>query len=512
MKKILIVGGGTSGWLTALMVQRSLTDVQITVVESEEIGILGAGEGTVPNFVSRLDYLGIPVSDLVKRAEATIKNGIKFTNWNGDGTHYYHNFSPIFREALGEMDGELSKYNLSFLLNSYEEIDSDNLDVVSMLNKESKVGFVKKPSALVEHNPIFDFTNFSNFALHFNAKKLAEVLREYAEDRGVLRVEGKVSSVEEDEKGFVKQLITELGLKLECDFVFDCSGFKRLIVGEHYKAQWQDHSKKLSVNSAVPFFIEYRDGEKIPPYTEAIAMKYGWMWKIPVGSRYGCGYVFDRSLISEENAVKEIEEYLGFTPHYPRKDKGGFKFTAGYFKTPWIKNCISIGLSSGFIEPLEATSIFVSTIYLEEALFNPNKLFNYDEEFVKHYNKKCEDLNEEVSDFLFLHYLGDRNDTEFWFRYKNLKTYPKKISDLFNMWNRSVPVYNDVDRSIFGYVGWYSVTEGVNKLNKDIIKKFVEEKKLFYRLPLFYKLKEKQKLLSKFCIEHSDFLKHLSKE
>jgi hypothetical protein len=193
-----------------------------------------------------------------------------------------------------------------------------------------------------------------------------------------------------------ESLILENNEEQLVDFVFDCSGFHRLLIGKHFNSEWASYKEYLPVDMAVPFFIPI--DEEIPPYTEAIAMKYGWMWKIPLQNRYGCGYVFDSSLISEEDAAKEIEEYLGFVPEYPRKNKGAFKFNAGGYKTPWVKNCIAIGLASNFIEPLEATSIFSSIDSLRRAVFNTLSLEECNDDIIDRYNKEIESINSALAD------------------------------------------------------------------------------------------------------------------
>jgi tryptophan halogenase len=348
----------------------------------------------------------------------------------------------------------------------------------------------------------------SNFSLHFNATKLASTLREIGDGRGVKIVEDEVKNIKQDKDGNISQLVLEKNDVLEVDFVFDCTGFHRLIIGNLYDAEWISHEEKLPVNSAVPFFLPIE--ENIPSYTEAIAMNYGWIWKIPLQSRYGCGYVYDSSLISEEEAIKELEKYLGFEPEYPRKDKGGFKFNAGYYKTPWVKNCIAVGLSAGFIEPLEATSIWTSIISITNCMSNLNSLENIKEDIVKEFNEAFVEVNEEVVDFIHLHYLTKREDTEFWKKLKDsskCSNFLKKSLDSqeYRVWD-----YKDFSKTIFPLGSWISVAEGLGLINKNVYKETYESNRVYDFISDSYEVFTKnQDDFVKKCINHKDFIKDL---
>jgi tryptophan halogenase len=232
----------------------------------------------------------------------------------------------------------------------------------------------------------------------------------------------------------------ENNYNISCDFVFDCSGFHRLIIGKTFNAKWNSYKDFLPSDSAIPFFIDMIDS--IPPYTEAIAMKHGWMWKIPLQNRFGCGYVFDSSLISEEEAVKEIEEFLGYVPFYPRKEKGGFKFDAGAYEETWINNCLAVGLSANFIEPLEATSLWVTSYSLSLFFSNPNSITNTSNEVREQFNKTVLDQNSEIANFVYFHYMSLRKDTDFWkkFSYENA---PKSLKEKISLWKYKLPTTID---------------------------------------------------------------------
>lgn len=350
-----IVGGGTAGWLCALFVQKFLPDVRVTLIESEKIGILGAGEGTTPGFSFFLKQVNIDESDFIKETGATIKWGVDFINWGGDNTSYKHDF----------------------------------------------------------------FTG--EHAFHFDAKKVATYFKKIATERGLIHIIGDITNIELDDNEYIKSIVLESSEKIDTDFVMDCSGFRRLIIGDVYKPNWISYEKYLKVNTAIPFFLP-RDDNNLNTRTKAITMKYGWMWMAPVHNRWGCGYVFDRNMVSEEDAAKEIEEYLGHSFQSPKT----FYFNSGYYENVWIKNCLAIGLSSGFLEPMEATSLMTVLIQLKLLLKHfPNKN-------IEEFNKYIKSVNDQNMWFVYYHYMCDRKDTEFWKFYNDGKNMPKGLLKIYD--------------------------------------------------------------------------------
>jgi len=409
LKKIIVAGGGTAGWLTALYAQRTFPFADITLIESEEYGILGAGEGGTPHLVEVLEFLEISIPEIIANCQATIKTSIKFTNWSSSRKSYHQ---PFYVK-----DSVTNDYSWSLKSLYEEEVTNyahlvaptfdDDLKDYSFLEKSgesNKVPFVKNPETML-------IEPHSSFSLHFDARLLAAYLKSVAISRGVKHEEGIISEIVSDEEGYITALKTNK-VFLPCDFVFDCTGFRRLIIGNFYKSTWKSHTDKLPCKKALPFFIEM--GEDVPPYTEAIAMKYGWIWKIPLQNRYGCGYVFDSDYISEKEAAEEIESYLGYEPHYPRADKGAFDFTAGCYEKIWIKNAFGVGLSTGFIEPLEATSIMQAIVMLRKFMSNVANLEVRSDQIRDKLNTVFLAQTLETVDFLYLHYASARKDTEFW--------------------------------------------------------------------------------------------------
>lgn len=353
--KISIVGGGTAGWLCALFLQKFLPHLTITLIESEKIGILGAGEGTTPGFSFFLKQVNIDEEEFIRETKSTIKWGVDFINWGGDNTSYNHDF----------------------------------------------------------------FTG--QHAFHFNAKKVAEYFKKIALERGLIYIVDDVVNVEFDNDNNINKILLESSNYVDTDFVMDCSGFKRLILGQFYKPNWISYEEHLKVNTAIPFFLP-RNETDLNTRTKAITMKYGWMWMAPIQGRWGCGYVFDGNMISEEEATKEIEEYLGHSFESPKT----FHFSSGCYEEVWIKNCLAVGLSSGFIEPMEATSLMTVLVQLKILLKHfPNK-------DIEKYNKYIKSVNDQNMWFVYYHYMCDRKDTEFWKFYNDIKNMPNGLTKIYD--------------------------------------------------------------------------------
>ena len=502
-KKIVVLGGGTAGWLTALMAKRIMPDNEVVVVASEEVGILGAGEGTTIQIVRIMDFLGIPVSDIIKEASATIKNGIKFTNWTSNKEYFYHGFAPNDHQQVGELLSTFGSHNISYMLNTLENIDKKEFDFCSVYSDKNKVPFYPSNSEnLSFFKDITDYTNIATFALHFNAQRLAAMLEKYAIARNIIRIEGKVVDIKSKDNGDIDSLVLESEKTVEGDFFFDCSGFKRLIIGKHYNALWKSHSDILTVNKAIPFFIKYKEGETPKPYTESIAMKYGWMWKIPVEFRYGCGYVYDSSFISEEEAIKEVEDLLGEKIEVPKT----FSFEAGYYENPWINNCIAVGLSSGFIEPLEATSILVAILGLQNAMDSTGSMFERKENYIENYNKKMSKYNEDISNFIYFHYMGGREDTPFWKKFQDSSLAPEYVKKVLLEWKTSIPTHSQFSDNLFPYMSWYQVANGLNLINKEVVDNITKISGYEKHLPHFNANKLMALSESNKMLNHEEFL------
>jgi len=465
MNNIVILGGGTAGWITALLMERYFPDKSFTVIESDDIGILGAGEGTTPDFVNLLSLLEIDITEIIKYCDGSFKLGITFSNWNGDGKSYLHSFGNCFFDDLDFEVKRLHNYCVG------NQIPIEDYQIGQHLIKQAKIPFY------INHNDGLLATH-SSFALHFNARKLAVYLRTLAEFRGIKRIEGKVVSISNNMREEIDSLILEAGEVVKGDFFFDCSGFARLLIGKHYNTEWISYNDRLPLDTALPFFISH-DNKGIKPHTEAIAMKYGWCWKIPVKDRYGCGYVYDSNYITHDQAVNEITEHFGTDISINPKS---FKFNAGMYKDTLVKNCMAVGLSQSFVEPLEATSIWAFCMNLRHfAMYN--LLDKRTDQMARMFNESARKINEQIVNFLYLHYITKRKDSKFWQEFRTKNQCPVDVSEFLQFWN-DYGIVSDVDLydmtsgsrqlTIFSKESWLHVCDGLGLLNADTFKKTVE--------------------------------------
>ena len=347
MKKIVIIGGGASAWLTALVVNKFWKDTEVTLIESSKIGILGAGEGGTPNFGRMLALLEINQKEFFENTGSTLKGGLDLYNWTGKNELMRHLFTGV------------------------------------------------------EPN---QFTN--QYAYHFDARLVAKYFKQIATDRGVKCIDDEVIHINNDGDNILNLELKDTGI-IDLDFVFDCSGFARIVIDKIHNEEWVDYSKYLLLNKAFGYFLPQEDDIKFgdKTFTEVISMSSGWMFRIPLQHRWGCGYAFNDNYISVEDAKKEIENYLGKEVTLQKV----FDFKPGTHKRSWIGNSVSIGLSYGFIEPLEATAL-MSTIMQLKRLID----LEFNDDLKERYNKWCYEINEQNLCFIRYHYLAEREDTPFW--------------------------------------------------------------------------------------------------
>jgi tryptophan halogenase len=505
MKNITILGGGTSGWLTALYIRQIFPESNIILVKSTDVGILGAGEGSVPTLFTFLNSLKIDEKELLKEVRGTYKMGISFENWAGDGEKYIHGFGPnslslnytqiTMKNPISI--GLPSTGNLFYLSNLItQNSDWSKFEPSTALCYGNKSPYFKNKNGVIEQSVRYSY--------HFDAHLLAKYLEKIGVSRGIGVIDNNVRDFLTTENGDIKSVLFENDTKLDCDFIFDCSGFNRLIIGKHYKTKWISYEKYLKVNKAIPFSID-QDSDKITPYTHAIAMKYGWMWKIPLQHRNGCGYVFDDTYITPEEAQKEVEEMLGHKITVPRV----LDFNAGRYDNVWVNNCISIGLSAGFTEPIEATSIWIQ---LTQLMTLDRDIIEYrNKSRIQEYNDKISYVNDDVLSFLYFHYMNKRTDTKFWSDYESRTEIPEFLKPKLDAWKyRSV---NDNDVSIkynftaFSPQSWLTVSHGNGILNMENLKRENDNMLLDKKIKLFNDNLEKNiEYVQSTSIEHKEFI------
>ncbi|WP_298986811.1 tryptophan halogenase family protein [uncultured Roseibium sp.] len=454
MRRVLIVGGGSSGWITAtyldaVLNRRGQKTVDITLVESPAIGRIGVGEATIPTIRETLKTIGIDELSLMRTASATFKQGIDFRDWKTLGHSYFHPFdrcapSNYFDNAGAEW--LFSNQAVSFA------------DTVSAQPRCAYAGLSPKLDKQLNYQGLF------NYAYHMDAEAFAEYLAELGTSRGVKRVLATVKEVGLRGDGNVSFVRTGDGTKFAADLFIDCSGFSSLLRRQAMQAEFLDYSQWLPCDRAVvlrqPHALEKNSNLK--PYTTATAMSAGWRWDISLQNRRGIGYVHSSRFISESDAEVELREATGLldTDIEPLK----VRFKTGRLAAQWEKNCLAIGLSGGFVEPLESTGLYLVEIAAKTLCEYFPYLGSHDE-LSERFNKIIGDRYEEILDFIVLHYcLSERRDSEFWEYVTNLENTPKSLYKYLKMLECKPPSEADFASSLrlFSYINYEYILFGMD--------------------------------------------------
>lgn len=456
-KQILIVGGGTAGWLTAGYLAKRLGadlagGVAITLVESRDIPLLGVGEGTFPTIRRTLATIGIDEADLVRRCGATFKQGAKFVHWRhapgqGSTDHYSHPF-----QVADASDGlDLLPYWLLGLGGP------QNWDEVS--NPQKKAADAQRAPKLPSHP---DYVGPLNYAFHFDAVALAGLLREQAIANGVRHLTDTVTEVLVDEQGAIGGVRTESNGTLNADLYIDCSGFRAELIGKALKMPYRSCRDVLFCNRAIAAQMPYeRPDTPIASYTISTAQTAGWIWDIGLDRRRGIGHVYSSDHTDDEAAERALRTYLGAAGADAEVRR--FKFDAGFREVNWHKNCVAVGLSSGFFEPLEATGI----AFAEVAAGMIANLFPWGGDYetsARQFNANMLRRYERALDFIKLHYcISERRDTAFWRDNVADASIPDSLLELLDRWQFRPPNELDIDAQvdIFTEASWQYVLYGM---------------------------------------------------
>jgi tryptophan halogenase len=455
--KIGIIGGGAGGYFSALLFKKHYPEYEVTVIDSSKIGILGPGEGTTPLMYETLKSLDINIVDFVKETKATVKNGVKFVNWGTEKDFYFHSFVNKYMDInLIDENVTIDEIKNKVSLMAYAGIKDKNLDSI---NLEAQTSY---------NNKIFA----EKHAWHVDARLLAIFLNKEAVKRGITIIDGVVDEIMVNESNEIKSLSIDKKI-FDFDFYIDSSGFRRLIIGNHYKSEWVDASKSLPCNNALVFFMYNQEPQL---HGEAIAMDYGWAWKTPLQHRFGCGYVYDSNYITKEQAIEEVKNKFGNEIEIINN----FSYNSGYYKDTLIKNCLSIGLSTSFFEPMEATAIYTSIIMCRRFinLYADEYFKNNSEKIATKYNSEITNFHEDMLAFLYFHYITNKQDTDFWKNFtknniipKRTSLYMEKLNNIFS--NQTINEKNDW--CVFPFKSWIIVYFGNEIYNADILKYLVSD-------------------------------------
>ena len=419
--RVVVVGGGTAGWMTAAALARLLPGrCTVQLVESEAIGVVGVGEATLPHIRAFNERLGIAEADFMARTRATFKLGIEFRDWGRIGDSYVHPFGT-FGRGTGAVDFH---HYWARLLN--EGAPLPPLDRFSYACTLAREGRFDHPDPDRRR-----LAGTFGYAYQFDALLFAPYLREIAEAMGATRTEGIVTRVERDgESGDIAAIVLGSGERIEGDLFVDCSGFRSLLLGEALGEPWEDWSRWLPADRAVA--MPCRTATAVTPYTSAIAMPAGWRWRIPLQHRTGNGYVYASAFTSDDDARAALEQAVeGEAIAAPRL----LRFAAGRRRRSWVGNCVAVGLASGFLEPLESTSIYLvqQAITALIELFPERRVAAADRD---EFNRVIDLEYDRIRDFLILHYHATtRDDSPFW-NYVRTMAVPDSLAEKMELWRR----------------------------------------------------------------------------
>ena len=451
IRKIVIVGGGTAGWMAAMILANALikTGIEITLVESPVVGIIGVGEGSTPWLRGFFDSLGIEESEWMPECNATYKCGITFENWSTKPgfESYFHPFASM----LDNLTLGMFVHNAEARLNGADVYAHPNRFFIS--SHLARNHQAPKPN----HNFPFDIW----YGYHFDAVLLGQYLHKKAVERGVKYKSCHVTDAQLDERGEIASIRTKEGETIDADFFVDCTGFGGFLIQKALATPFISFSNNLFNDSAVAMPTPM--DESIPSETVSVAMKHGWKWIIPLTSRYGNGYVYSSAFCSPDEAERELRESLGLLDsETPARH---LKMKIGRVTKHWNKNCLAMGLSQGFIEPLEATALLfiqrTATTFVE--FFEAGEM---DERAQERFNQKLNDHFEGTRDYIVTHYkTNTRTDTEYWRANAANMNLSDSLKQIYGKWTDGQSIAADVGRQVIGkgypIFSWYCILAGM---------------------------------------------------
>jgi flavin-dependent dehydrogenase len=440
VKTITIVGGGTAGYISALILKSRFNNLNIKIIKSQKIGIIGVGEGSTEHWKQFLIFTNINEQELIKETDATLKCGVMFKNWGKED--YLHS---VQNELINLKFGQTS-IGYQILLSKKPKQNKLNNSV--FWKSEIPINFLKNNSIPTNQ-------------YHFNTFKLNNFLNKKSIEKGISIIDDEIINVETKNNQIVK--LKGRKKNYTSDLFIDCTGFKKLLISK-LGAKWISYKKYLRMNEAIAFPTE--DTENYNIYTTAQALDYGWLFQIPTYGRQGNGYIFDSNYINADKAQQEVEKLyrkkINISKH--------IKFDAGALDKVWINNCVAIGLSANFVEPLEATSIGTS---IQQAFLLMHFLPIYNKQNIDFYNRQMQIIMENIRDFIVLHYKTKKTNTIFWKDIKKLEL-PDTLKYNLEKWKTRLPIREDFLQSnylLFYEYNWIHILYGLNLININNIKK-----------------------------------------
>lgn len=479
INNIIVAGGGTAGFVAALILKTCFNNCEVSVIKSDKIGIVGVGEGATEHWNEFMKYVGIHYVSVIKKCDATLKSGTMFVNWSKNN----------YMQSIGqEFDLKNAQYPILYGKVLAEKWPSKYLN--PSLSWDNKVYFDYV-------NPITDLSPVNQY--HFNTFKLNAFLVELCNNRNIKIYDDEIKDVNLNEQGEIESLHCT-GRTYHADFFIDCTGFRKILISK-LGAKWRSYRKYLRMNSAVVFPLE--DPGPHNMYTTSRAMDYGWMFNTPVWDRTGNGYIFDRDFINAEQAQIEIEKLWNKKITIAKQ----IDFDPGALDKVWIKNCCAMGLSSSFVEPLEASSIGTT---INQTFLLMHRLPNYTEKTIEKYNDTILKVTENIRDFIFLHYITGKDHNEFWKLVADLE-WPDFLKEMVPKWQHNLPIAEDFSGptfyNIFREHHFLQVLAGLKLFNEESIQKeysMINNVNKQKADSFFQQIRNKEKTAR--LLDHSEFL------
>lgn len=465
VKRVTIVGGGTAGWMTAALLSRLLSQIDIKLIESEQIGTIGVGEATIPHIRNFWQLAGLDQFHMIKESQASFKLGIQFVDWGAPGESYIHGFGKLGRDMLWLHPHQLWGAARERHLPGIRHFDSYSLNCTAALKNRFSFADKRNPAS-----PIADI----DYAFHFDASLFARFLRSESESRGVERIEGKIIDVAlKPENGFVDHVKLEDGREVGGDFFVDCSGMRALLIGDALGIGYEHWNKWLLCDRAQA--VPCESVSPLTPYTRSTARRAGWQWRIPLQHRIGNGHVYSSDLMSDDEAAEIL---LSNLDGKPLADPRPVRFSPGRRLKAWEKNVLAVGLSSGFLEPLESTSIHLiqTGVHRLIALF-PAQGFSAAD--IDEYNRQAKDEYEDVRDFIVAHYKVTRRKGDPFWDYVREMDVPDTLQQRFDLFRSSGRFFAHGKAELFAEESWVQVLLGQGfEMTPDPVTRFVDDDEL----------------------------------